>query len=101
MGLCCTKTIQVGGKEAAKETQTTTVHYQADRMERKVHIGFCECGEDDQDEIVDDCDTGPNKGCGKKLVFCGECFKLIKQEGDQCSCAYARKKLNMAMERDI
>jgi len=65
----------------------------------KAKIGFCSCDEDDQDPVEDDCD--PNRGCGKPLFFCGECFLLIKQKDvDQCSCLFTKKKLENSKRGD-
>lgn len=78
---------------------TTVTEYKPAPMSRKVTIGFCKCDEDDIDPVEDDCD--PNKGCGKPLFFCGECFKLIKQkDGEQCSCAFTKRKLDNTKKGD-
>uniref|UniRef100_A0A7S4M7T4 Uncharacterized protein n=1 Tax=Vannella robusta TaxID=1487602 RepID=A0A7S4M7T4_9EUKA len=78
-------------EDCTSPNQTVTMHKPAP-MSRKVTIPFCKCDEDDVDPVEDDCDA--NKGCGKPLFYCGECFKLIKQkEGEQCSCAFTKRKL--------
>lgn len=88
-------------KENATETKNpnTVTEYKPAPMSRKVKIPFCGCDEDDLDPVEDECD--PNKGCGKPLFFCGECFKLMKQkEIEQCSCAFTKHKLDNAKRGD-
>ena len=85
--------------ESNAEPKTVTTTYEAEGpMSRTVKMPFCKCKEDDLDEVEDDCD--PGHGCGKPLVFCGNCFKLIKQDNmkEFCSCAFTERKLKNSKE---
>ena len=97
MGLCVTR--YSSKKEPVKVEMDMTVTKSSKKMSEKVDIGYCECGEN-CDPNTDDCET-EGGGCGKPLHFCGECFKLIKKEGDNCSCGWAKKKLGKAQRRQF
>ena len=89
---CCISTPK------GKASLNATITVKGSSLSDKVEIGYCKCAEDVRDPNTDDCEA---EGCGKPLHFCGECFKLIKMEGDNCSCGWAKKKLGKAERRQF